>query len=256
MTILLKDICVTTHVNGKSHVLFDKLNLHIGLGDRIGVLGLPKSGKSTLLRIVCGTQQVDEGEVFRDMTCSWPIPTSNFVWPQSSIAWNIRSIARIYGVSDPQFVHRVGELGGVTEFLDKTLPECPPYVRPQLGFGLGIGMDFDLYLFDNQAVPPRKEFKDSGLGFFRQRTAEKAILIATSLPVLADLCDTVYVLEGGRARPFAEVKAGVEYFKSLQKAEAERQKLLVEAGGEPEALSSSEEPYTAFDQVAVVASDF
>ncbi|HEY7948268.1 MAG TPA: ABC-F family ATP-binding cassette domain-containing protein, partial [Acidimicrobiales bacterium] len=46
-------------------VLFERLSLTISGGDRIGVVGINGTGKSTLLRILSGVDKPDEGEVRR-----------------------------------------------------------------------------------------------------------------------------------------------------------------------------------------------
>ncbi|HEY5049198.1 MAG TPA: hypothetical protein VII49_14370 [Rhizomicrobium sp.] len=227
MSVLLEDVTKAVKLQGKPHLLFDKLNLEIGRTSRIGILALPKSGKSTLLGMICGTARPDSGRIQKDLSVSWPIPSGSFIVPSSSVAWNIRSLARIYGVKNPDFVHSVGELGGLTNFLSQPVSRCPPYVKGQLAFALGIAMEFELYLFDNTIVPQRKEFKLQAVESLRQRTEGKAILFVTSAAqAVTEFCDSIYVLEQGRATHFPEASEGVEYFKALQKAEAERQSAI------------------------------
>jgi capsular polysaccharide transport system ATP-binding protein len=229
MSVRLEKLTKTVLVDGKPRVLFDGLDLEIGGSDRVGILGLPKSGKTTLLRLICGTERPDSGRIHRDGKISWLIPSSDFLVTNSSVAWNIRSIGRLYGVNDPEFTRRVAELGGLVEYLNVPLSKCPPFVKQQLGFAAGIGMDFDLYLFDNRMVPSRKEFKDAAVVHLTERTEGKAVLVATgAAPTVAESCDTAYVLEYGRVTHFADVKEGADYFKDLLKAEADRNKM---AGG-------------------------
>jgi capsular polysaccharide transport system ATP-binding protein len=225
MSVRLEKVTKAVIVQGRSTLLFDQLDLEIEPTSRIGILALPKSGKTTLLQLICGTARPDSGRIQRDMVISWPIPKGDYMVPTSSIAWNLRSLARIYGVRDRDFVERIGQLSGLTKFLNLPFSQCPPQLRSQLTFAAGIGMDFDLYLFDNQPVPPKKEFKEKALGHLRERTAGKAIVVATSAhAVIADICDSVYVLEEGRVTHFPDAQSGVEHFKEMQKAEAERQK--------------------------------
>ena len=51
-------------------LLFDRANLQINEGDRIGLIGVNGSGKSTLLRIVAGLESPDSG----DCSDSWRRP--------------------------------------------------------------------------------------------------------------------------------------------------------------------------------------
>ena len=258
MSVCLTNVTKLVKVQGEQKPLFFGLNLQIERGAHVGVLALPKSGKTTLIRLVAGLARPDGGEIRRDMSVSWPIPMTDFAVGHSSIAWNVRSVARIYGVKDENFVGRVAELGGLTDLVNTPIEKCPVYARGQLGFAIGIAMDFDLYLFDNLIVPSRKEFKDEALEHLRERTDGKAILLATSaLQSVVDCCDIAYVLENGQLTPFQSVKEGADYFKALQKAEAERKKAALEqqSGGDEGRDTASEEYDRAVELVQAGAAD-
>jgi capsular polysaccharide transport system ATP-binding protein len=253
MSVRLENVTKTVSEKGRPRVLFDRINLEIGRAARVGVLALPKSGKTTLLRIICGIERPDSGRIDRETKTSWLIPSGEFLVPSSSIAWNLRSLARIYGVKDRNFVERIGQLSGLQKYLNTPWSQCPPALRNQLTFAVGIGMDFQLYLFDNQLVPPRKEFKEIALEHLRARTEGKSVFVATSAPAaIADFCESIYVLEQGRVTHFPEAKAAVEHFKAMQKAEAERQKELQERqnSGENDQGPASGEEDAALDVVA------
>ena len=50
--------------------LLDGVSLGVQTGDRIGVVGLNGGGKSTLLKVLTGHEQPDEGRVFQ--RTRWP----------------------------------------------------------------------------------------------------------------------------------------------------------------------------------------
>jgi capsular polysaccharide transport system ATP-binding protein len=232
MSVRLENVTKCVRVQGVEKALFSGLNLNIEPGARIGILAPPKSGKTTLTKLIAGTERLDGGKIRKDMSVSWPIPMSDFAVAHSSIAWNVRSVARIYGVRNRDFIDQVAKFGGLTEMINTPMEKCPPYVRGQLGFAVGIAMDFDLYLFDNLIVPPRKEFKEEALGYLRERTEGKAILLVTGVAQsVADCCDMSYVLEGGQLTPFPDVKQGVEYFKAMLKAAKDLQNAQQEQQG-------------------------
>lgn len=53
------DLCKTHGLK----IIFDHISLHIDSGNKIGLLGVNGTGKSTLLRILSGLAQADEGEI-------------------------------------------------------------------------------------------------------------------------------------------------------------------------------------------------
>ena len=240
MSVVLENVTKYVPSGGRRRALFSGLNLEIREGARIGVLALPKSGKTSLVQLICGMLRPDAGRVHRNLAASWALPAAQFLVAHSSVAWNIRSIGRMFGIRDKAFAPRIAELGGLTEYMNIPLQKCPVFVRQQLGFALGIGLDFELYVFDNLMVPvAEKDFKDRGLAALRQRTEGKSVFLATSAPQnLMDFCDEVHVLEGGKLIAFPAAKEAVDHFKSLQKAAAEAEKERRGRGeeGEPDAL--------------------
>ena len=225
MTIRLEDIRKTVKVKGKPLKLFDGLNLSIEPGARVGILGLPRSGKSTLLGMICGSERIYTGNIVREMSSSWPIPFDGFFAPTSSVAWGLRSVARLYGVQDSEFASRVASMAQASAYVNSTSGDTPAGIRFQIAYVLGLAIDFDLYLFDNAAVSGMPGFKGAGKALLAERTAGRAIVVATSQEAeVAKNCQSVYVLASGKAVYFADVQEGIKFFKEYKKSEEEKQK--------------------------------
>jgi len=185
VSVTLKDIRMTgtyPDANGAKGLLFDGLSLRIGNHSRVGILGTRKSGKTTLLRLICGTKQSDDGLIKRDGRVSWPIPLNSFLIPGHTLARNVRFIARLYGIVDESFLRQIAEMVELAEFLNTPLSKCPKMAKPRLAFALGVGLDFDLYLFDGSFAPADKPFKEKAAEISAARTAGRAIVVATSVP--------------------------------------------------------------------------
>jgi len=224
-----------TH-HGAQGPLFDGLNVEVGDGARVGVLGGPKSGKTTLLRLICGTMTTHEGVIERSSRVSWPIPMGNFLVVRSSVAQNIDFIARLYGIRDKTFSRCVAQMVDIAEFLDRPLQTCPRFVRPRLALALGIALEFDMYLFDGALAAADKPFKEKAAEIVAGRVAGRGYVLASAAPgEVEQNCDSVYILEAGQATYFADAKAGTEYFKKLLAAEKQKQRLA-----EQEAKQSTE----------------
>jgi capsular polysaccharide transport system ATP-binding protein len=216
MSIRLTDIHVAASFEGAKVPVLKRLSLEVPDGGRVGVLGLPKSGKTTLLRAICGTLDLDQGKVERTSRTSWPIPQMAFFNNSSSVACNIRFLARLYGIADKTFPRRIAELSGVEEFLNAELQSCPRFVKSRLAFGLGIGLDFDTYLFDGSLTPCDKDFKARATEIVGERLKGCGYVVASANPKEVEkVCDSVYVLEAGEARYFDAMAEGTEYFKQL-----------------------------------------
>jgi capsular polysaccharide transport system ATP-binding protein len=238
VSIRLRDIRIPAGFAGAQGPLFDGLNLEVGDGAHVGVLGGPKSGKTTLLRLVCGSKTAEEGVVERGSRTSWPIPLSAVLLPHLSPAQNIRMIARLYGVRDESFPRRIAQMMDFLDFLNRPLQKCPQFVKPRLALALGIGLEFDTYLFDGSFAPADKSFREKATEIVAGRMAGRGYVLATASPPEVERnCDSVYVLEAGQATHFADAKEGTSYFKELLAAEKQKQ----EAAEEKEAKDGSEE---------------
>jgi capsular polysaccharide transport system ATP-binding protein len=214
-------------------MLFDNLSLRVEVGERVAILGTPGSGKSTLLRLLCGTDQPDSGTVDRPSSVSWPLPFSDFLVAASSVATNIRFMLRLYGVDNEESLRKISDLVGISEFLNTRLGQSPKFVKSRLTLALGVGLGFDICLFDDRVATVDKDFRTTAVEIVKALSPRKAIVVATSLPKeVADLCDTAYVLEEGRLTPFPDVKSAIERLKALAAKNEDSEPEMPDAGPE------------------------
>jgi capsular polysaccharide transport system ATP-binding protein len=224
MSVRLKDIRVPAAHNGAVKPLFDGVNFYVEAGARVGILGPAKSGKTTLLRLICGTAYPEAGRITRNARISWPIPLSGFCLGDTSVAQNIRFVGSLYGVEDDQFAQRIGEMVEISEFLNVPLKESPKFVKPRLALALGISIDFDIYLFDGSFASVDKEFKEKAGALVAGRMDGRGYVLAAATPAeVGQNCDSVYVLDAGQARYFASAEEGVNHFKALAAADKKKQ---------------------------------
>ena len=225
MSVTLENIRLAAPGPDAKRLLFDGLSLHIGADSRVGILGTSRPGNGALLRLLCGTRVPEDGIARRDGRVSWPIPLSSFMVVGHTLARNVRFIMRLYGIDDEEFPRRIAETVELTEFVNTPLGKCPKFVKSRLAFALGIGLDFDMYLFDGSFAPVDKPFKQKAAEISSARTAGRGVVVATSVPAEVEQnCESVYVLEGGRATYFEEASRGVEHFKQLLAMEKAKDK--------------------------------
>ena len=53
--------------------VFDQADFSVNEGEKIGVIGVNGTGKSTLLKIIAGLEEPDSGKVTLETTWSWVI---------------------------------------------------------------------------------------------------------------------------------------------------------------------------------------
>jgi capsular polysaccharide transport system ATP-binding protein len=216
VSVELRNVYKTVGRGNNARMLFDNLNFCVEVGQRVAILGTPGSGKSTLLRMLCGTDHPDSGTVNRASSVSWPLPYNEFLVAASTVATNIRFMLRLYGVDDETSLREIAAIVGISEFLNTRLGQCPKHVKTRLTLALGVGLGFDVCLFDERVSAVDKDYRSTAVEIVRSLSPRKAVVVATSMPKeVADLCDTAYVLEEGRLTPFPDVKDAVEHYKAL-----------------------------------------
>ena len=216
-----------------SRWLFDDLNMRVEPGERVLILAPPKSGKSTLLRLLCGTDYPDRGTIERTSSVSWPLPQGDFLVAFSSVATNIRFLMRLYGVDDDDVLRRISDLAEISEFLNKRLADCPRFIKSRLVLALGGGLGFDVCIFDERAAAVDKEFKPRAIEILKSLGRDKALVLATSTPKeAADIFETAFVLEEGRLTPFPDVNDAIKHYKALMVKNDDAEPDVPEAGPE------------------------
>ncbi len=131
---------------------------------------------------MCGTEYPDGGVIERKARISWPISSPTFMQAARTPAQNIRFISRLYEVKDDGFARRIAEMVEVQEHLNVPLNKCPPFVKTRLALGLGIGLDFDIYLFDGAFAPVDKPFKEQAAKIVAGRMEGRGYVLASSVP--------------------------------------------------------------------------
>jgi capsular polysaccharide transport system ATP-binding protein len=218
MSIELHDVTKGVLLNRKRRPLFKHLDFWMEDGERVAVLGPKGSGKSMILAIICGAEPVDEGWVSCTSRVSWPIPQSSFFTNTTPVITNIRFVARLYGVDRDRFVREIAELAGIEAHLNERLGQCPRFVRAQLAFALSMWFDFDIYLFDERVMTTPKPFRARAMQIMQARLRGKGLLLTTSSTKLAmEYCETAFVIDGGRAEHYTDMKAAVKHYDSLDK---------------------------------------
>jgi len=96
------------------------ITLHVRKGEALGIVGPNGCGKTTLLRIIAGLLQPDEGRVLVKGSVSM-VPQENLLLPWKTIRGNIELGPRIRGADKhaaKKAAEEAAELLGITEYLD------------------------------------------------------------------------------------------------------------------------------------------
>lgn len=203
---------------GLTPILKD-VNLSIGAGEHLGILGQNGSGKSTLIRVLSGIERPTSGSVHRGMSVSWPLAFGGAFLGALTGLDNVRFVCRLYGV-DPNeklpFIQDFSELG---KYLREPLRSYSSGMRARLAFAVSMAVDFDCYLIDEVIAVGDDRFRRKCQVELFEKRADKALLIVSHSPdFIREHCHRASVLLAGELTNFDNVDEAYAFYSSHELA--------------------------------------
>ena len=182
---------------GRRDVLRD-VSITFRPGVNMGILGLNGQGKSTLIRIISGSERPDSGMVKRRARVSWPIGFSGGFNGSLTGRENLRFTCRIYGADIREvssFVEDFTELG---PYMDMPVKNYSSGMRSKLAFGLSMSIGFDFYLIDEAWSVGDASFRTKAEKLFEARKEHATLLVVShNAATIRKNCDSAAVLHNG-----------------------------------------------------------
>jgi ABC-2 type transport system ATP-binding protein len=133
-------------------VAVDDLSLHIGEGEIYGLVGPDGSGKTTIMRLLCGALRLDDGEVTiagRDLAhdpervrdAIGYLPQAFSLYGELTVMENLRFFAEVRGLSAKDWLPRarqVLEFVGLEAFADRRADALSGGMKQKLGLAAAL----------------------------------------------------------------------------------------------------------------------
>ena len=184
-------------------MILEDLSCSVDEGDKIGIIGINGTGKSTLLRIIAGEEEADEGKIIfsNGMTIGWMGQNPEFDEESSILKYVCegKKIEDDYGYeSDAKAMLTVLELENFDEKIKNLsggqkkrvalaavlLHPCDILILDEPTRGIDVGAKYDIYCLINQMVEQGKS----------------VIMISSEMPELIGMSDRVMVMANGRVK--------------------------------------------------------
>jgi len=177
------------------HPVLRNVNFDISPKDRIGVLGRNGAGKSTMLRIIGGSEKPDSGSIDRTMSISWPVGFGGHLQANMSGRANAKFCARVYGRDPDEVVEFVKEFSELGDFLEEPFRTYSSGMQARLGFSLSMAIDFDCLLIDEVTAVGDAVFrKKCEAALLEVAETRSFIMVNHGLQAIDRLCNRVIVL--------------------------------------------------------------
>ncbi|WP_424965381.1 MULTISPECIES: ABC transporter ATP-binding protein [unclassified Dinoroseobacter] len=190
---------------GKSRkVILDQASFRVDLGRSMGILAQNGTGKTTLINMMAGLEQPDEGTVVRKSRISFPLGFMGGVTGKHSGRENARYIATLYHM-DADYVEAFCRyLSGIEEYFDMPVGTYSAGMRSRFCFSLMLALDFDIYLID-EGMPASTDvgFNKRAAVVLKQRLERATVVIVShQASTLEKFCRSAAVLQNGKLHMF------------------------------------------------------
>lgn len=202
--------------NGTFKYVLDDISYTFEEGVNTGILGQNGTGKSTLLKLLCGSITPSSGRIVRTSSISWPVGFSGFVLGNLTGYQNLRFISRIYRSDyrkDRKFVEDFTELGA---YLNEPVKTYSSGMRSKLNFALSMSIGFDFYLIDEAFSVGDANFRKKGEEIFRERLKTSTVIVVShNIKNIKKLCQQAIVLDGAKFSLFPTMDEAIEKYNNL-----------------------------------------
>lgn len=197
-------------------VILDRASFRVELGNSLGILAPNGTGKTTIINMMAGLEQPDEGTVRRSCRISFPLGFMGGLNSKHTATENVRYIARLYGL-DPDYIEAFCRwLCGLNEYFDMPVGTYSSGMSSRLSFALLLALEFDIYLIDEgmpQSTDAEFNRKAGTLLIDRLRNAT-VVIVSHQAATLAKFARSAAVLRDGQLHMFEtleEAKALYDY---------------------------------------------
>ena len=201
---------------GPVRVLQD-VNLEVGYGERVGILGRNGAGKSTMIRLISGAEQPTSGSVERSMSVSWPLAFGGAFQGTLTGLDNLRFICRIYGTKAEDKIAFVQDFSELGKYLWEPVRSYSSGMRARLAFALSMVVEFDCFLIDEViAVGDHRFQAKCERELFEIRGDRAMIIVSHSADFIRHHCQRAVVLSDGRLHQFETIDEAYNFYHAQQ----------------------------------------
>ena len=178
------------------------IDLTIGQGESVALLGRNGSGKSTLLKLVAGVMAPDTGEVRVRGRLAGLLEVGAGFHPDLTGRENVFLNASILGVDRPQIEERFEDIvafADIGRFLDTQVRFYSSGMFLRLAFAVAVHTEPDVFLVDEILAVGDESFRAKCLERIELLRAQGRTLVVVShdLALVERLCDRGVVLDRG-----------------------------------------------------------
>ena len=176
--------------SGPRHFALKDINLRIGRGEAVGLIGSNGAGKSTLLQVVCGVLQPSAGQRRVDGRIAALLELGAGFNPELTGRENVRLNSALLGLSSAQIEQRLPEIvdfAAIGAFIDQPVRSYSSGMFVRLAFSMATSVEPDILVID--------EALSVGDGAFARKSFERVMALRERGATLLFCSHSLYQVE-------------------------------------------------------------
>lgn len=208
----------------REHVALRGVDLDIGAGEAVGIVGANGSGKSTLLKLIGGIISPDRGAVAVGGSVAAMLELGAGFHPDFSGRENVHMNASIHGLSRRDVDERMDDIIAFAElesFIDAPIRTYSSGMQMRLAFAVSSHVNPDVMLLDEVLAVGDEAFQRKCLAriFEFRRRGGTLVFVSHDPAAIERVCDRAVLLDDGRVVSDGEPpEVMTEYHRRLSQA--------------------------------------
>lgn len=206
--------------NNETVLAIDSMNLNIGHGERVGIIGLNGAGKSSLLKVISGIYKPTHGTVTVHGHIQPLIEIGAGFDPEFTGRENIYLNGYMLGFTKRQIQEKEKEIVDFTEletFIDTPLKYYSSGMAVRLAFTIATMIEPEILVFDEMLSAGDAAFI-SKAQHRMDRLLDKAkimVIVSHDLSMIEKMCNRLLVMVKGKIMYDGDTTGGLEFYKEL-----------------------------------------
>ena len=210
-------------IGGKgSYTALDNINLTIGQGEVIGVIGRNGSGKSTLLRVMAGIYQPDGGIVRSLPRISLLAGVSVGLNGNLTGRENVHLYGSIIGNSEQEMDSKMDdilEFSELGDFIEQPLRTYSTGMKARLGIAIASAIEPEILLIDEVLGVGDPQFRDKSKARILDlvKNSGTVVLVSHSFGLMKEICDRLILVNEGKIAMIGDPEKVIQEYYNLGK---------------------------------------
>ncbi|HQZ39054.1 MAG TPA: ABC transporter ATP-binding protein [Vicinamibacterales bacterium] len=203
------------------------VNLTVGRGEAVGLVGRNGSGKSTLLKLIAGIYRPTSGRVLvrRDATIGTMIELGVGFNMELTGRENVFLNASVYGLSRSEverIYDAVVEYSEIGHFIDEPVKNYSSGMVMRLAFAIAAHLDPEVLLLDEIFAVGDQAFQDKCRRTMKRfvEQGRTILFVSHSEKSVREMCSRVCVMSGGQKVFDGGTDEGLDFYDHLARHEA------------------------------------